>query len=734
MNIVVAADISSAVASFKQLKAELATAKDEQDKVWNALDRAISQNSSLVGQYEKAFEAATQKVKDLEGALANKTALVNQQRMTEEAKKLPAVINEATTATKAYSLSNTQLRVAFVDVARLATGTGFSVRSLGSQLALFGPVGTIAAAGLYLLVESLTKTSAEEQKAAAEAQHFQEVLQNLKSAGDISRDATASTQGDIAKVNALAAAVEDTARAYDERKRALTELQQINKSYFGDLSLENSSMQELAQRVQQYNNALVTQAIIKGQSDEIAKMSLELFKQVQVLDKYKTALEQARVESAKPRQTPRAQGAGYAASGGPDELNDQVLANLDAAQNKYEKQREAVLDLRTAIAQYNGELNNNIGIQLKQRPLQAIADPDTIKGVDGLLEKIKEIKAELAKPLEGPLFKLNQQSVDQDIAALFKGKIAEAIKEGAKIGTEESRAAAAELANLYAAELKKIQNPDLHARVQLGTITVTQSDLDKVGSKIEQALGGKEIKLKVPLDLSETIKNEGFGKAETETLLKKASEDALNNMPPVRWVAKIQLAIDVATLKENFQKELVDNLNKIVQGGATSSLANIGKAFGSALASGKNPLQAAGEEILGSIGGIVEQMGEGLIKYGAEMEIFRDIISAGLSLSPAAAIAVGIAMTAVGAAIKKSVKVPAFAEGGVVTGPTVGLIGEAGPEAIFPLSKINDFVNALPGQQSAPTIAGNFVLRGQDIVLAQQRAQKNINLVAKPAT
>jgi hypothetical protein len=34
-------------------------------------------------------------------------------------------------------------------------------------------------------------------------------------------------------------------------------------------------------------------------------------------------------------------------------------------------------------------------------------------------------------------------------------------------------------------------------------------------------------------------------------------------------------------------------------------------------------------------------------------------------------------------------EIPAFAKGGIVTAPTVGLIGEAGPEAIIPLSKFS---------------------------------------------
>jgi hypothetical protein len=38
-----------------------------------------------------------------------------------------------------------------------------------------------------------------------------------------------------------------------------------------------------------------------------------------------------------------------------------------------------------------------------------------------------------------------------------------------------------------------------------------------------------------------------------------------------------------------------------------------------------------------------------------------------------------------------------FAKGGIVTGPTLGLVGEAGPEAIIPLSKFDDIVGKRGG-------------------------------------
>jgi len=57
--------------------------------------------------------------------------------------------------------------------------------------------------------------------------------------------------------------------------------------------------------------------------------------------------------------------------------------------------------------------------------------------------------------------------------------------------------------------------------------------------------------------------------------------------------------------------------------------------------------------------------------------------------------------------------VHAFAEGGIVKSPMMGLVGEAGSEAIIPLDRLNNIV--------APT-SGEFTLRGQDLVLALSRA------------
>ena len=59
-----------------------------------------------------------------------------------------------------------------------------------------------------------------------------------------------------------------------------------------------------------------------------------------------------------------------------------------------------------------------------------------------------------------------------------------------------------------------------------------------------------------------------------------------------------------------------------------------------------------------------------------------------------------------------------FANGGIVTKPTMGIIGEAGQsEAVIPLNRLPQMMGTI-GNRSR----GEFTLRGQDLILALERA------------
>ena len=99
---------------------------------------------------------------------------------------------------------------------------------------------------------------------------------------------------------------------------------------------------------------------------------------------------------------------------------------------------------------------------------------------------------------------------------------------------------------------------------------------------------------------------------------------------------------------------------------------------------------------------------------------------------PGVGLIAGIAAVALGGIIKgisnqmRSGGVQAFAKGGIVSGPTTALIGEypgarSNPEVVAPLNKLKSMIGG------GGVTQGEFVLKGQDLILSLQRAEKSRN-------
>lgn len=89
--------------------------------------------------------------------------------------------------------------------------------------------------------------------------------------------------------------------------------------------------------------------------------------------------------------------------------------------------------------------------------------------------------------------------------------------------------------------------------------------------------------------------------------------------------------------------------------------------------------------------------------------------------------------TAIGGVMAAFASIPKFAAGGIVSGPTMGLMGEypgakSNPEVIAPLNKLQGMLDQGNGGGGGP-MTGEFVLRGQDLVVALQRAEKQRNRI-----
>ena len=175
--------------------------------------------------------------------------------------------------------------------------------------------------------------------------------------------------------------------------------------------------------------------------------------------------------------------------------------------------------------------------------------------------------------------------------------------------------------------------------------------------------------------------------------------------------------------------EAMKQVNSIISNMATDTLVSFADNLGKALAGENVDMFGSFAEIMGSG---LQSIGKALIAYGFAMEAFKDAFS-----NPYAAIAAGFALVAAGAILKSSISkvssgtsapagnIPAFANGGIISGPTMGLMGEypganSNPEVVAPLDKLKDMLGGGQG--------GTFVLRGQDLLLSVNRAQKASNI------
>jgi len=157
-------------------------------------------------------------------------------------------------------------------------------------------------------------------------------------------------------------------------------------------------------------------------------------------------------------------------------------------------------------------------------------------------------------------------------------------------------------------------------------------------------------------------------------------------------------------------------------------ISQIGNSLSTLFAGGNVSAEKFAAGVLGILGDLAMQIGTMVIlanKAVTEM------------LIPGLGIAAGFALIAIGAAMKgmstklqtEGVKLDgAFAKGGIISGPTVGLLGEyAGarhnPEVVAPLDKLKSMI----GSNGSQNLSGEFVVRGQDLVVALQRAERNRN-------
>jgi hypothetical protein len=177
-------------------------------------------------------------------------------------------------------------------------------------------------------------------------------------------------------------------------------------------------------------------------------------------------------------------------------------------------------------------------------------------------------------------------------------------------------------------------------------------------------------------------------------------------------------------------------VEQAIEQAAESIVINLAAMAGQALSSGQG-MKGAGRMILGTIADLAIRVGEIAVGVGITIKGIQKALA---NLNPAVALIAGIALIALGSYAKAelaksaqgrsssggggaSLGVPAFAQGGLVTGPMLAMVGDnpSGKEAIIPFERMGEFMKMMGGGQGAQQVVVTGRISGRDLILSNER-------------
>lgn len=239
-------------------------------------------------------------------------------------------------------------------------------------------------------------------------------------------------------------------------------------------------------------------------------------------------------------------------------------------------------------------------------------------------------------------------------------------------------------------------------------------------TEAKKALGELETELsKVKLDESR-LRGERFGKDVDKVMAERT-------ISPENLQKGIKHAED-AGAKDRYEQDQkrIKYLDKELEK-AQKQAESFAKTLSGSLTNGIMGMWDAmekGENVMDAFSNFLKDLVKQLAAAVIQALLFKAIMSA---ISPVGAIgSVGGLAGGVGNLL-------GFAEGGIVSRPTIAMVGEGGQsEAIMPLNKLGNMMNstfnagAMSGQGGGGN--GQFVLKGNDLVLALNRSNYSLNL------
>ena len=195
----------------------------------------------------------------------------------------------------------------FGELTREAGGVGGALKQVGS--ALIGPAGLFLAFSVVTsavtfaiqkygsfgaAVDALFGKINPLNKVIKDAAKSQEDLnESYKTSGQIIASATGSVDAQILKVQLLSDTVKNLSNSENLRKNALSELQKIDKAYFGQITTAIGDVDKLEAATRKYTEAIIANAIAKGYEQKVTQGAINLEEQRNLLKELAPAYAEA---------------------------------------------------------------------------------------------------------------------------------------------------------------------------------------------------------------------------------------------------------------------------------------------------------------------------------------------------------------------------------------------------------------------------------------------------------
>jgi hypothetical protein len=344
---------------------------------------------------------------------------------------------------------------------------------------------------------------------------------------------------------------------------------------------------------------------------------------------------------------------------------------------------------------------------------------------DGNAKKIKEISAKYTQ-LESDLkYSINQEYKDKVVALDIEKN--NQLAENRKDDLKDAKNNAQELAKLEA---------QVFGQKNTGKAITNPIEDQIKPEKMEDVINSMEMAAPAIKDLNDELVGMGGtegGPAMVATSVGELSAElqAMADTSSVSYKIHAAAAAEATRKTQEYAdsfKEAMSGVNEAFNSMTAQGLEDFGVLLGDIMTGQIGSFESFGQKLLKAVAGFMKSFGQALIATATASKAFKELLISNPVLAAAAGVALVAGSAVITNMLNKGPEMTAFAEGGIVSGPTLGLVGEypgasSNPEVIAPLDKLKGMLNT--NEQSG--FVASTTIQGRDLAIVLERYNKDRN-------